>query len=230
MPAHATPQTEADAWAALLDTLGLDRVVVMSFSAGTAPAVAFALRYPERVSRLVLFVPAAGGMIGEKAAGPPAFVMNTVLKWDFPFWAAMHLSPKTMFNVVGVPASLVPALSLEERAELDRSIRQILPVSTRRHGMMYDGAFQLSLFRFPLEKITTPTLVISAADDLYLTLRVARHAAKVIPQAKLIEFASGGHLLLGHAGEVWPAVAAFLQDSSEASVVATGGVQSGRRP
>jgi hypothetical protein len=36
--------------------------------------------------------------------------------------------------------------------------------------------------------------VISAADDLYQTLRVAKHAVSVIPNSRLIEFAAGGHL------------------------------------
>jgi pimeloyl-ACP methyl ester carboxylesterase len=61
------------------------------------------------------------------------------------------------------------------------------------------------------KRVAAPTLLISAADDLYRTLPVARHAATVIPHSRLIELATGGHLLLGRGEEVWPTVAAFLR-------------------
>jgi hypothetical protein len=59
--------------------------------------------------------------------------------------------------------------------------------------------------------------LISAADDLYQTLPVVRHAASLIPHSKLIEFEAGGHLLLGHGNEVLPTVAKFLKDAGEAA-------------
>ena len=40
--------------------------------------------------------------------------------------------------------------------------------------------------------------------------RRSRHAARVIPNARLLEFETGGHLLLGHELEIWPAVAEFM--------------------
>jgi len=215
LPNNPSPQAEADAWAFLLDALGVERVAVMSFSAGTAPALQFALRHPERVTKLVLFVPAAGGIMPAQTSGPPAFVMNVVLKYDFPMWAAMHVSPKTMLNLVAVPASLVPSLSQEEKAELNDAIRRLLPVSQRRQGIMNDAKTQSGFELYPLSQLTVPTLLISAEDDLYRTLRVARHATRTIPNAQLIEFKSGGHLLIGRREEVWPAVAAFINERTD---------------
>jgi pimeloyl-ACP methyl ester carboxylesterase len=58
-----------------------------------------------------------------------------------------------------------------------------------------------------------PTLFISAADDLYRTLLTAQHAARRIPNARLLAFPTGGHLLLGRDDEVWPAVSEFLKKS-----------------
>jgi 2-hydroxy-6-oxonona-2,4-dienedioate hydrolase len=87
----------------------------------------------------------------------------------------------------------------------------ILPVSSRRLGVLNEGKTQGSARQYPLERIGVPTLVVSAADDLYRTLPNAREAATRIPHARLIDFATGGHLLLGRANELWPAVATFLQ-------------------
>ena len=72
----------------------------------------------------------------------------------------------------------------------------------------------------PLERVTTPTLLLSAEDDLYQTLPVARQMAKRIPDATLIEFKTGGHFLAGHAKEIWPQVAAFLREQSDTVNVA----------
>jgi pimeloyl-ACP methyl ester carboxylesterase len=126
-------------------------------------------------------------------------------------WAVMRLAPKVMYSIVAVPASLVPTLPPEERAKLDEMISIILPVSQRRLGVLNEGKTQGAGTQYPLEQIGAPTLLISAEDDLYRTLPVARHAARVIPNAKLVEFLTGGHLLLDRGRELWPAVAAFIR-------------------
>jgi 2-hydroxy-6-oxonona-2,4-dienedioate hydrolase len=230
MPADPSPQHEADVWAALLDALKIDKVAVMSFSAGTAPAVQLVLRHPERVSSLVLFVPAAGGMYAPIAKGPPPFVMKVVLRYDLPMWLTMKISPNTMYKVAAVPPSLVPTLAAADRAVVDEGIRMILPVSMRSKGMMNDAQSQSgSEPMYPLESIVVPTMLLSAEDDLYRTLPVARQMAKRIPDARLMEFKTGGHFLAGHATELWPQVAAFLSEQQPDQATASCSGCSGNR-
>jgi hypothetical protein len=69
--------------------------------------------------------------------------------------------------------ALIPSLAPDDKARLDEAIRMILPVSSRRLGVLNEGNTQGSGCQYPLERITTPTLLISAADDLYKTLPVA---------------------------------------------------------
>lgn len=54
VPADGTPARQADVYAALLDHLGVDRAVVVGYSAGGPSAIQFGLRHPDRVSALVL--------------------------------------------------------------------------------------------------------------------------------------------------------------------------------
>jgi 2-hydroxy-6-oxonona-2,4-dienedioate hydrolase len=211
MPADPSPQAEADTWPCFLDALGLQRVPVIAMSAGATPALQLALRHPDRVSALVLLVPASGGIAPDPAVGPSPFLMNVVLRSDFPFWAIMKVAPSSMLKIVAVPASLVPALRPQDRAQLNTTIAKILPVSQRRLGMLNDAHNQTSDEAFALERISTPTLLISAEDDLYKTLPNAQVAAERIPNAKLIAFETGGHLLLGRGSQVWPAVAEFIR-------------------
>ena len=58
-PADSSPTAQADAFAVLLDHLGIDVLPVVAFSAGSSSAVQLALRHPERVSRMALISPNA---------------------------------------------------------------------------------------------------------------------------------------------------------------------------
>jgi 2-hydroxy-6-oxonona-2,4-dienedioate hydrolase len=61
LPPDSLPPAEAEAWICLLDALQLQRVPVISYSAGAAPALQLALRHPERITAAVFFVP--GGSV-----------------------------------------------------------------------------------------------------------------------------------------------------------------------
>jgi 2-hydroxy-6-oxonona-2,4-dienedioate hydrolase len=65
--------------------------------------------------------------------------------------------------------------------------------------------------RYELEQITIPTLVISAADDLFGTFDGARYTAEHIPRARFIGYSSGGHLLVGHQKEITSEIEMFLK-------------------
>lgn len=209
-PPDPSARAEADTWAAFLDALGISRLPVVTFSAGAAPAVQLALRHPDRVSALVLLVPGSGGLMPKPALAPPRFVLDALYRSDLPMWILMRVAPRAMCSLVAVPASLVPSLPPQEKAKLDEAISSILPVTPRRLGVLNEGVTQGSAVQYPLQQIAAPTLLISAADDLYDTLPVARHAAGIIPGARLMELPTGGHLLLNRGNEVWPEVAAFL--------------------
>ena len=212
LPSDHSPANEADAFAMLLDSLGVPRVAVISFSAGTSPALQFALRHPARVSSLVLMVPAAGGVMAPAAKGPPAFVMNVVLGSNLPFWLALRYWPRTIAGIAAVPYALLDSLSPADREHYQRGVEMILPITSRRRGMINDAHNQSGGERpYAIEMLTVPTMLVSAEDDLYRTADVARHAATRIPNAKLMIVRNGGHFLLGHDAEIWPAVAAFMR-------------------
>jgi pimeloyl-ACP methyl ester carboxylesterase len=216
LPPDALPPAEADTWICFLDALNIQRVPVISYSAGAAPAMQLALRYPERISAEVFVVPGSGGLCPEcvdEATNPPRMLLDALYRFDFPMWAIMKLAPKFTYTLMAVPASLVPTLPPEARAELGEAVLSMLPVRPRRLGVLNEGDTQGTQIQYPLEQVTTPTLFISAADDLYNTLPVAQKASRTMANAKLIEFPTGGHLLLGRGDEIWPSVADFLREN-----------------
>ena len=54
----------------------------------------------------------------------------------------------------------------------------------------------------------------SVEDDLFGTYDGARYSADHIPGARFIGYPSGGHLWVGHHGEIMAEIASFLKDAA----------------
>ncbi len=65
-----TMEQQADALAALLDILGIQRVTVISASAGGPPAYLFAIRHPKRIAGLIVIDGVSGFYDMPETAGP----------------------------------------------------------------------------------------------------------------------------------------------------------------
>lgn len=219
LPSDGSAAAQADAHACLLDALRIDRLPVMGASAGAPSAMQLAIRHPERVSAMILLVPAAylPGAKGVGAQPPPGLeiIFNTALRWDFPFWAASHVARKTLIHrMLGTPPELLPTGSEAERVYVNAMLDAVLPVSLRREGLVNDGKITTAMPRYDLERVRAPTLIISARDDLYGTYERARYTASRIPGARFIGYTRGGHLLVGHADETREAILELLKTHS----------------
>ena len=87
-------------------------------------------------------------------------------------------------------------------------MRSILPLSRRAAGIRADSATELA--EWPLSRIHVPTLIVTAADDLFHTRPGAEYSAERITGAQLVVLESGGHLMVGRTAEVRKAVAALI--------------------
>jgi len=217
LPADASASAQADAHVCLLDALKIPRAAVIGVSAGAPSSMQFALRHPHRCSAMVLLVPAAyvprpGGAPPMKTPAATAFLFDTALKSDFLFWAATRFARPTVTRaILATPPAVVENASAEEQARVGKLLQHILPVSPRRLGLLNDAAVTSSLQRYELERIATPALVISMADDLFGTFDGARHTAQHLPRARFIGYPSGGHVWVEHQKEVISEIAAFLK-------------------
>jgi pimeloyl-ACP methyl ester carboxylesterase len=177
----------------------------------------FALRHPNRTTALVLVVPAAyvprpGNAPPTKTPAWTEFLFGTALRMDFLFWTGTKVAKPTLTRaLLATPVEDIGKASPAERARVDTVLAHILPVSSRRLGMLNDAGVVSSLQRYELEKISAPTLTISAADDLFGTFEIARYTAANIPGARFVGYQTGGHISVGHSDEIINEIAGFLK-------------------
>ena len=212
LPAKPSSPAQADAHAALLDALQVDRAIVVGVSAGAPSAIEMALRHPGRVAALILIVPRAHAPNGPEIRAPieSEGLLRAVMSGiDFPFWLATKVAHASVVRFLGVPPELEAQAPPAERDRVAGIIRRVLPLSRRIAGLRNELATEIR--EWPLDRIAVPTLVVASVDDLYHTLPAARFTAEGIPGAELVTLKSGGHLLVGRGPEMKEAIASFLR-------------------
>jgi pimeloyl-ACP methyl ester carboxylesterase len=213
VPKDFSPAAQADAHAALLDFLHVERCIVLAASAGAPSAIELALRYPDRVSALILLVPRTyhpSQAIGADRSMPSQTVLRLIeSSADFLFWVAMRVRRGSIVRFLGVPPAVEAAASDEDRAQVTDVINSIRPLSMRVRGIELDSQSEMS--PWPLEQIAVPTLIVSAEDDLFNTLPGARYTAEQIRGSELRVLPSGGHLMVGQGALVRRWIRDFLE-------------------
>lgn len=216
LPSDATAEAQARAHACLLDALNVRSAGIMGVSAGAPSALQFALLFPERTRALVLLVPGVFALRADQEPPPRGsratmVLFETALRSDFLFWAAGKVARRTFIRaILGTPPELMDAAAPEEQARVQAILDHILPVTTRRAGLVNDARVVSSPARPAIERIAVPTLAVSTADDLYGTFPVARYAAEHIPGARFIGYPRGGHMLVGCSATASADIAGFL--------------------
>ncbi|GIL01151.1 MAG: alpha/beta hydrolase [Alphaproteobacteria bacterium] len=216
-PDDPSSENQADALIDLLDHLGIEQIAVAGGSAGALPAMAVAIRHPDRTAALITIVPAAYAP-GRPPARPwsasQTWLAENVLGSDFLFWSAMTTMRDTMLRtLLATDPALVAAASADEQARVAEILRGILPVSARARGLLNDARMAGDPAPMDLASIRAPTLAISLDDDFFLTADAARHIADSVSGARLIVYPEGGHVWVGRDQEMFGAVDGFLRET-----------------
>jgi len=187
---------------AVADAAGLERFSILAVSAGGPTGVAYTVRHPERVSRLVLASTFAGSLQGDREYAERLARMFELFQVDW-------------------ESPVVRSMAVEWiNPGADEVIRRISIEFFRRSG---DGpnvaAFLNELLRIDAselaQQIRVPTLVIHARDDAPVPLELGRRLASLIPSARF-EIVSGGHLEgTGNSKESQKLILAFLAEDPQ---------------
>ena len=221
-PADPSLSNQADALAALLDHLAIDRLAVAGGSAGALSATAFALQHPDRCTALILLVPAANvdGSDPVEMSALRETAVRTLLTSDFAYWSAMNTAPETLIGtLLATDPALLPKVSQAERARAFAIVSDIMPIGTRASGMLNDAKQAGHPAAMDFSQLRMPVLLISAEDDRFGTAATARKIAAVVPQAELTILPDGGHIWLGHDDQVAQRMHRFLALSVQQQLI-----------
>jgi class 3 adenylate cyclase len=168
---------------AVMDAAGIERAAVFGISEGGPMCTLFAATFPERVSSLVLYGTYARMV---KAPDYPEGIRSE----QFDEWAE-----RVREEWGGAVAVEMWAPSAKGDPDFERWWGRLL-----RQGTSPAGAIALmDLYReidvrSVLGTIGVPTLVLHRVDDRLTPLRMARHLAEHIPNARLVELSGADHL------------------------------------
>jgi len=226
------PEQQADALAALLETLGLQSVAVLAGSAGAPAAIQFAVRHPQRVWALVLLSPVTKAFVPYAKIKGSEFgrVVLSGLTGDIGSWLAVEMAEKDPRKMLEWTLERTSAATQREiilnsvlqpgnRGQLEwfRSlIGTFAPLSPRESGARNDLIQMRALPELPLARISTPTLIVQGADDVCVLPAETEVAAAKIPNATVFSVPGAGHIVqIGPgADDVQKKITGFLKQHS----------------
>lgn len=187
---------QAHAFAYLLDHLGIKKVAVVAMSHGGPSALLFAVLHPERISSLTLIScgVASSATQDQAQANQKGEILMTIFKYDPLYWAITKLFKGQLMELMGANDAVIADLTPEQRELADQIIDYMNPVSPRSAGAAFDNKATMPNER--IAAIQAPTLIFHATDDTLQLYHNAEFAASTIPDAKLVSFERGGHLLI----------------------------------
>ena len=208
-----TPEDQARAYAALLDTLGIDKVLVMGASGGGPSSISFAAAFPERTHALIAMEAVSQKIeLGDDNEPTPFF-----MKSDLLLWATLSLLD-TFMGAEGIVGLLVPDPAIQqlilEDPEKTESMTGLLwsiwPISQRSLGQQNDTT-QFGLLDLPSHTIVVPTLIIHGTEDINVPYSQSQELVAQIPGAVLHTIEGGDHMMpFSHSEEVELAVDQFV--------------------
>ena len=181
-----------DAWVQDLETVvdaaGLDTFALMGHSQGSSVAIAYAARYPERVSHLILCGSYARGACHRESAEvlEARRALETLVDLNF------GKSNPSFFHFV--TSFYIPETTTPEEQEWFKNL-QLISVSSRNLVQFMRACDEINI-RDLLPRVAVPTIVFHSHGDRVAPPEEGRIVATEIPNARFVPLTSGNHLLL----------------------------------
>jgi pimeloyl-ACP methyl ester carboxylesterase len=218
-----TMEQQADALAALLDILGIQRATVVGLSTGGPAAYLFAVRHPKRVGGLIV-IDGVSGHYDE----PEADLLNQAI---FLSDLAQKMLVKVgVWNPRVVLQGLFQSEALFTKKQTEKQIEHVMgderllafvkaftdsmsPDRLRRGGVENDYAQFREYTHLPVERIRCPSLIIHGTHDADVKFYDGVYAYEHTPGAERFWIEEGSHLgfwLSPNAAEAQQAARQFI--------------------
>ncbi len=174
--------------ATVVDAAGVERFPLLGYSQGCAVSIAYAVRYPERVSHLVLYGGFALGR-GNRSSGErkESQALATLMRLQ---WGADNPAIRQMIATKSMPDA--PKELFDAFNEVQRRT-----TSAECAARYFETATNFDVVGL-LPKVQVPTLVMHARGDVLVPVEAGRQLAAGIAGAKFVVLQSNNHVLLEH--------------------------------
>lgn len=171
----------------VVDHLGLTKFPLLGLSQGCAVSIEYAVKYPEKVTALILIGGyAAGWRIGlPKAEQDQREAVLTLTRHG---WGTANPAYRHIFS-----QTFMPTADQERLAWFDEFQRQC---TSAENAVRFQEAFGDIDVRHLLAQVKVPTLVLHARYDQRIPLTCGRELATEIPNAQLVTLESQNHIIL----------------------------------
>ncbi|WP_051901360.1 alpha/beta fold hydrolase [Streptomyces aureus] len=171
----------------VVEAAGLDRFPLLGVSQGGAVAVAYAVRHPERVSRLVLAGAYARGR--QVRARSETEREEAALDLDLARVGWLHQDPRFLQVFA---SQFLPEGTPKDWAEFTAFQRQ---TTSPANGVRFLEEFAQIDVSTIAHQVACPTLIIHSRDDERVPATQAGELAALIPDSRLVLLKSRSHLL-----------------------------------
>jgi pimeloyl-ACP methyl ester carboxylesterase/DNA-binding winged helix-turn-helix (wHTH) protein len=184
---------------AVVDAEQLERFSILGISQGCAVAIAYAVRHPDRVDKLVLYGGYAVGR-GLRAMTPQQELERTVLLNLIRVgWGRDNPAFRQVFGTLFLPEGT------PEQHQWFNDLAKTMPLENALRNREVTDAIDV---RREAERVRAPTLVLHARGDGMIPFEIGRQMAAHIPGARFVPLDSRNHVLL----ETEPAWAQFVDE------------------
>lgn len=174
--------------AAVMDAAGVDRAPLVGFSQGAAVAVAFAARFPERVSALLL---CGGCARGWRTKRNPKLTehFEALMVLIRQAWGKENAAVRQLLT-----ANFMPHATPEEAAAFNELQLEAVSAENAARLLSIIGDIDVTS---DLGRVRAPTLVVHCRGDSLMPLSGGKELASGIAGARFVSIESDNHLLMG---------------------------------
>ena len=178
----------------LTEEVKVDKFSLLGISQGAAVAVSYAVKYPEKVDKLILYGSFARGWMKRPIPGEieRRNALLTLLRLG---WGKDNPAFRQMFTTIFMPDGL------PEHQDWWNELQRVCTSAENAVQLLHAGGAIDVVDLLP--KVKCPTLVMHSEGDEAVPIAEGRLVAARIPKAKFVPLPSRNHLVI-HAEPAWP--------------------------
>lgn len=180
-PAELSLDVFVDDIEQVANAVGLEQFALFGLSQGAAVSVAYAARYPERLTHLILF----GGFAHDFRGEAQVEAMATLIEHS---WAGDDPTYRQLFT-----NSLIPDATQEELDHLNELQR--VTATPENAARLFRAIHEIDV-RELAPQVSVPTLVLHSREERGVPFSAGREIAALIPGARFIPLDSRNHILV----------------------------------